>query len=68
MPEEVRGFVRQDCQWINSLVGETSSTGSIISSMVIVPNSHDYAYMGQYNRWKYQPASETQDIPMINTY
>ena len=53
MPEEVKGNVRHDCRRVASFVGKDSVIGSIVSGMVEIPNLHDYAYMGQVNRWRY---------------
>ena len=68
MPEEVKENVRYDCRWLGSFVKNDSVTGAIVSGMVEIPNLHDYAYMGQVNRWQYNFQTEAQDVPLINTY
>ena len=67
MPEEVKGNVRHDCRWLGSFVANDSVTGSIVSGMVEIPNLHEYAYMGQFNRWKYNTTTTTVDLSLGNS-
>ena len=62
--ELYQGFVRQDLQRLESFIGQSVTTRSILSSMTEVPDLQDYAYMSKTG-WKVEKPKEHDVVPQL---
>ena len=58
------GFVRQDLQRLQSLIGQSVTTLTILSSMTEVQDLQDYAYMSKTG-WKVEKPKEHDFAPQL---